>query len=62
MDKPDLDALFQQPDAIREAIARGARIALIEHKRAGHPIAVWRDSQVVWIAPEDIALDEPPAA
>ena len=34
------------------------RAALLDHKRAGNPVAVWRDGQVVWIAPEDIPVDE----
>jgi hypothetical protein len=37
-------------DAMKEAV----REALVRHQRAGHPIAVWRDGQVVWIQPEDI--------
>ncbi len=39
--------------AMRTAI----RAALLDHKRAGNPVAVWRDNQVVWIAPEDIPED-----
>jgi len=34
--------------------------ALVRHKRAGNPVAVWRNERVEWIPPEDIpdALDE----
>lgn len=39
-------------DAMREAV----REALVLHKLAGHPIAVWRDGRVVWIQPEDIPV------
>ena len=39
-------------DAMREAV----REALVRHKLAGHPIAVWQDGQVVWIQPEDIPV------
>jgi hypothetical protein len=41
-------------------MGRAVRDALLQHKRAGNPVAVWRDQQVVWIAPEDIPtnLDE----
>lgn len=60
MDNKDLDSLFRRPDAIREAIAHGARLALTEHRRAGDPIALWRDGQVVWIPAEEIVVDEPP--
>jgi hypothetical protein len=30
------------------------RKALREHKRAGNPIAVWRDGKVVMLRPEEI--------
>ena len=30
------------------------REALRQHKRAGNPVAVWRDEQVVWVPPEEI--------
>ena len=33
---------------------RAIRKALREHKRAGNPIAVWRDGKVVMLQPEEI--------
>jgi hypothetical protein len=45
-------------EALRLAIAD----ALIRHKRAGQPIATWRDGRVVWIAPDDIPVNEEPTA
>ena len=43
------------------AINRGVRKALIDHKRNGDPIVVWKDGKVVWVPAEDIViLDEPP--
>ena len=38
--------------ALREAWAR----TLIQHKRMGTPIVVWRDGQVVWIPAEEIEI------
>jgi hypothetical protein len=43
---------------IEDALGRAVRAALLEHKRAGNPIAVWEDGQVVWIAPEDIPEED----
>ncbi len=43
-------------DAMREA----TREALRDHKRAGNPVAVWRDERVEWIQPEDIPVDDAP--
>ena len=47
---------------IREAMARGVRAALRRHKQARNPVAIWRDGAAVWVAPEDIPVDdqEPP--
>jgi len=39
---------------IMEAISRAIRDAVLAHKRAGNPVAVWRDGQVVWLQPEEI--------
>ena len=36
------------------ALGLAIREALLQHKRAGNPVAVWRDERVVWIQPEDI--------
>ncbi len=40
--------------AIKEAVAE----AIAEHKRQGHPIAIWRDGKVVLIPPDEIAVSE----
>ena len=38
----------------RRAMGLAIREALLQHKRAGNPVAVWRDGQVVWVPPEEI--------
>jgi len=38
--------------ALKEAVAD----AIADHKRQGHPIAVWRDGKAVLIPPEEIVL------
>jgi hypothetical protein len=40
--------------ALKEAVAE----AIAEHKRRGHPIAVWRDGKVVLIPPDEITVPE----
>jgi hypothetical protein len=40
--------------ALKEAVAD----AIAEHKRRGHPIAVWRDGKTVLIPPEEIILSK----
>ena len=39
---------------MQEAMGLAVREALQEHKRAGNPVAVWRNDRVEWIQPEDI--------
>ena len=46
---------------ILAALRLAAREAILDHKRAGDPIAVWENGQVVWIAPEDIPEDDDPS-
>jgi hypothetical protein len=48
---------FEEGTPIDEAIIEAVRKARQEHKRAGNPVAEWRDGKVVWIAPEDIEED-----
>jgi hypothetical protein len=60
-DRADVDRSLHErvaniPRNLR-ALDVAVRHALLQHKRAGHPVAVWRDGQVVWIPPEDIPAD-----
>ena len=43
---------------ILEAMRQAVREALLDHKRAGNPVAVWRNERVEWIQPEDIPVDD----
>lgn len=46
-------------DDTRETTRRFAvavREALLDHKRAGNPVAVWRDGKVVIVPPEEIVF------
>ena len=52
----DLDRIqFEMSEAVREAVAA--------HRRAGNPVAVWRNDRVEWIPaneiPEDAATELP---
>ena len=51
------DFLFSRLTEIEEAVRRGVRDALLMHKRAGNPIAAWKDGKVVIIPPEEIVVD-----
>ncbi len=45
-------------EEIRAAFGRAVRQALLEHKRAGNPIAISENGSIIWIAPEDIKTDQ----
>lgn len=52
--KPDIDKVIADGLLIDEAIREGVHRALLEHKRAGNPVAVWRDGKVVMLKPGSI--------
>ena len=56
--RKDIEALFADGTEIDRALKEAVRLALLEHKRAGNPIAEWRDGKVVWVPPEEIEVDE----
>lgn len=39
---------------ILKAMTHAVREALMRHKQAANPVAVWRNGQVEWVKPEDI--------
>ena len=62
-EKPKIDLnssknlLVEQRETIREVFKQAVRQAILEHKRAGNPITVSENGQVIWIQPEDIRFD-----
>jgi len=60
--KPQLpdNLLIAYGEEIQAALNRAVRHALLMHKRAGNPIAVWRDDRLVIVPPEEIVVDDEP--
>jgi hypothetical protein len=60
-DKPerDIEELMSDDALIDNALVDAVRDAVLQHKRAGNPIAVWESGHVVWVPPEEIAADSP---
>ena len=54
----DISAIFDDDEAIDQALAAAARDARRHHKLVGNPIAAMRDGKIVWIPPEEIQVDE----
>lgn len=47
-----------EPDRVLRALTKGVDEALLQHKQAGRPIAVWRDGKTVLIPPEMIEIPD----
>lgn len=52
--KHDIDQIFAEGTLIDQALAESVKKALQEHKRAGNPVAGWRDGKVVLLPPDAI--------
>lgn len=50
----DIDKIFAEGTLIDKALNKAVREAVLQHKRAGNPVAVWRDGKTVWLKPEEI--------
>jgi hypothetical protein len=67
--RPSISELMANAELVTAAIQRAVREAVLEHARAGNPVATSRDGKVVWITPEEILTSfadpkepkEPPA-
>lgn len=54
----DIGEILMDAERVERACRRAIRQALRMHKLLGNPVATWRDGNVVWIAPEDIVVEE----
>ena len=52
--------LIAEGKSVDAAMSEAVRHALLTHKRAGHPIASWKDGKVVIIPAEEIEVEETP--
>lgn len=61
--RPNTGDVLENTRQVTERLAVAVREALLDHKRAGNPVAIWRDGKVVIVPPEEIDLyDEGDAA
>ncbi len=49
-----IDEIFAEGTLIDKALKQAVREAILQHKRAGNPIVVWRNGKIVWLKPEEI--------
>ena len=51
------ETLFDRySEEINKAYERAVREALLKHKRAGNPVPIERDGELVWLQPDDIEV------
>ncbi len=50
--------LSEETEAVEQAMRRAIQHALLTHKRAGNPVAAWKDGRVVLVAAEKIAVEK----
>ncbi|MDY6804938.1 MAG: hypothetical protein SXA11_14180 [Cyanobacteriota bacterium] len=50
-------AAFKERDKITQALTKAVNNAVLQHKQNRNPIATWREGKVVWIPPEEIAIE-----
>lgn len=55
------DLLIAEEEAVDAAVLRAMRHALLTHKRAGNPVASWKDGKVVIIPVGEIQVEEVPS-
>ena len=45
-------------DAIDKAFKKAVKDALLKHKQANNPVAIWRGGKIVLLQPDEIILDQ----
>lgn len=56
--KDKIYEIFKDKEKITKALSMAVKEALLQHKRAGNPVASWKDGKIVWIQPEDIPVED----
>lgn len=54
LDSPNL--LVKHSKLVEQAFRKAVREALLKHKQAGNPVAVWRNGKVVLLEPDEIIV------
>jgi hypothetical protein len=52
--QPTISELLADHALITAAICKAVKEAVLQHARAGRPVATWQNGQVVWIQPAEI--------
>ena len=55
--KDRISEIFEDKEKITKALSKAVNEALLQHKKAGNPVASWKDGKIVWIQPDDIPIE-----
>lgn len=56
----DIASIIRDGTAIDRAIVAARRRVIERHRQLGVPLAIWRDGQVVEVAPDSVELPDDP--
>ena len=54
--KDKISEIFEDKEKITRALSSAVNKALLQHKKAGNPVASWEDGKIAWIQPDDIPV------
>ena len=54
----DVNRIFvEEGHVIDDAVRKAAREAILQHRREGLPVAIYRNGEVVWVDANELDLD-----
>ncbi|MCF6153115.1 MAG: hypothetical protein E3K38_12665 [Candidatus Kuenenia stuttgartiensis] len=58
MVKDKISEIFEDKEKRTRALSKAIYKALLQHKKAGNPVVLWKDGKIIWIQPEDIPVED----
>lgn len=52
----DVEKIFREGTEVEQAIMAARRRIILEHRRLGVPLVIWRDGKVVEVSPDSVDL------
>jgi hypothetical protein len=54
----DISEILLDPTVVVQAANEAVHDAVRRHKQMGLPLAVWKDGEVAWVAPEELEREK----
>jgi hypothetical protein len=52
--QPPFDQILADHKGTEAALRKAGQEAVLDHARAGFPVATWKDGKVVWLQPDEV--------